>query len=281
MLFEPWRLCLLFAFLASSALGQWLNYPDPTTPRTKDGKPNLSAPVPPASDGKSDLSGVWQVEPPAKGEIERMLGGALSVGLVPGDDITTFSRYFFNILADFKPEESPLRPEAAEIMRKRPKDEPTPDERCLPVGLPRAELIGFPFKIVQTPRLIVILYEGDNSRRQIYTDGRTLPVDPNPTWMGYSVGRWEGDTLVVDSAGFNDQVRIDSVGHPVSDSLRVEERFRRRDFGHMDLQITITDPKNYTRPITFKVTQLLLPDSDIFEYYCNENEKDRQHMPNR
>ena len=280
MLLQHWRLCLLFAFLAHGALGQWLNYPDPTTPRTKEGKPNLSAPAP-RINGKPDLSGVWQVEPPAKGEIERMLGGALSVGLVPGDDITTFSKYFFNILADYKPDESPLRPEGVQIMRNRPKDGPTPDERCLPVSVPRAELIGFPFKIVQTPRLIVILYEGDNSRRQIYTDGRTLPVDPNPTWMGYSVGRWEGDTLVVDSAGFTDKVWIDAVGHPVSESLRVEERLRRRDFGHMDLQITITDPKMYTMPITFKVTQFLLPDSDVFEYFCTENEKDRQHMPNR
>ena len=123
-----------------------------------------------------------------------------------------------------------------------------------------------------------MMYEADNSRRQIYTDGRKLPVDPNPSWMGYSIGRWEGDVLVVDSMGFTDQVWIDALGHPVSEALRIQERFARRDFGYIDLEVTITDPKMYTRPITFKVTELLVPDSDILEYLCNENEKDRAHM---
>jgi hypothetical protein len=271
------RLSFLIPAAVLAVHGQWLNYPAPGTPRTKDGKPDLFARTPRLA-GKPDLSGVWQVEPPAKGEIQRMLGGDLLDLLVPGDDITTFSRYFFNILADFKPEESPLRPEAAEIMRNRQKNRQTPDERCLPVGVPRAELMGFPFKIVQTPGLIVMLFEGDNSRRQIYTDGRKLPVDPNPAWMGYSVGHWEGDTLVVDSAGFTDKVWIDTFAHPVSESLRIQERFHRRDYGHMDLEITITDPKMYTKPISFKVTELFLPDSDILEYFCTENEKDRAHM---
>lgn len=272
---------LRLSFLIPATLlvvhAQWLNYPAPGTPRTKDGKPDLAAKTPRLA-GKPDLSGVWQVEPPPKAEIERMLGADVLGYLVPGDDIRTFSKYFFNILADIKPEQSPLRPEAAEIMRNRQKDRHTPDERCLPMGVPRADLIGFPFKIVQTPGLIVMMYEDDNSRRQIYTDGRKLPADPNPAWMGYSVGRWEGDTLVVYSAGFTDQVWIDAVGHPASESLRVQERFARRDFGHMDLEVTVTDPKMYTRPVTFKVTELLLPDSDILEYFCTENEKDRAHM---
>ena len=270
------RLFVLFALLATGAQAQWLNYPTPGTPRTKDGKPNLSAKTPRLA-GKPDLSGVWQVEPEAKGEIERMLGKDLTVGLVPGDDIDTFSKYFFNILADFKPQEAPLRSEAIAIMRNRPKNAETPDQRCLPLGVPRAELISFPFKIVQTPGLIVMMYE-DNTRRQIYTDGRKLPNDPNPTWLGYSVGHWEGETLVVDSAGFNDQVWIDSAGHPTSEALHIQERFHRLAFGHMDLQITIDDPKMYTKPFTFKVTQLLLPDTDILESICAENEKDRAHM---
>ena len=266
---------LLTAILPVQA--QWLNQPTPGTPRTKDGKPDLFAKAPRLT-GKPDLSGVWQVEP-VKGEIERILGNdALAVGLVPGDDLTTFSKYFFNILADFKSEESLLRPEAVEIMRTRLNSEEHPDQRCLPVGIPRAELIGFPFKIVEASGLIVILYEGDNTHRQIYTDGRQLPADPNPAWLGYSVGHWEGDILVVESAGFTDKVWIDTVGHPVSESLHVQERFHRRDFGHMDLQITITDPKMYTKPITFRVTELLMPDSDILEYFCNENEKDRSHI---
>src|SRR5229473_2801850 len=266
------RLFVLFALLATGARAQWLNYPTPGTPRTKDGKPNLSAKTPRLA-GRPDLSGVWQVEPEAKGEIERMLGKDLTVGLVPGDPVDTFSKYFFNILADFKPQEAPLRPEAAALMRNRPTNAETPDQRCLPLGVPRAELISFPFKIVQTPGLIVMMYEPDNTRRQIYTDGRELPDDPNPTWLGYSVGHWEGETLVVDSAGFNDKIWIDGAGHPISESLHIQERFRCRDFGHMELQITIDDPKMYTKPFTFKVTQLLLPDSDIFEYFCTENEK--------
>jgi len=275
MKFQLYRLFFLIPATILAAHAQWLNYPAPGTPRTKDGKPDLLAKAPRLA-GKPDLSGVWQVEPPPKGEIEGLLGDVSSL-FVPGDDVTTFSKYFFNILADSKPEESPLRPAAAEIMRKRLKDERTPDERCLPLGVPRAELLGFPFKIVQTPGLIVMLYE-DGTRRQIYTDGRKLPVDPNPAWLGYSVGHWEDETLVVDSAGFTDKVWIDVFGHPVSESLRIQERFHRRDFGRMDLEITITDPKMYTRPIIFSVTELLLPDSDILEYFCAENEKDRVHM---
>ena len=272
------KVILLFFGAVLAADAQWLNYPTPGTPRTKDGKPNLSAKTPRLA-GKPDLSGVWQVEPEVKGEIERMLGkDAIAVDVVPGDDITTFSRYFYNILADFKPEEAPLRPEATAIMRNRPKDTESPSIRCLPSGVPRAELIGFPFKIVQTVGLIVMMFENDNTRRQIYTDGRKLPDNPNPAWLGYSVGHWEGETLVVDSAGFNDRIWIDAAGHPVSESLRIQERFLRRDFGHMDLQITVDDPKMYTKPFTFKVTQLLLPDSDILENFCAENEKDRPHM---
>ena len=226
--------------------------------------------------GRPDLSGVWQVKP-VPGEVERMLGN-IDVALVPGDDLTTFSKYFFDILADFTPETAPIRPEALAAMRNRPKDYVSPTERCLPEGVPRSDLIGFPFKIVQTPQQIVLMYEIDNTRRQIYTDGRKLPVDPNPAWLGYSVGRWEGDTLVVDTAGFNDQVTIDTRGHPHSEQLRIQERFHRIDFGHMELQITVDDPKMYTKPITFKVTQLLVPDSDILESFCNENERDRPHM---
>ena len=121
----------------------------------------------------------------------------------------------------------------------------------------------------------MVLYEIDNTHRQIYTDGRKLPVDPNPTWMGYSVGRWTGDTFVVDSAGFNDRGRLDGFGHPRSEALHLQERFHRRDFGHMDVQITVDDPKLYTKPFTVKVTEILLPDSDVLETVCNKNEKDR------
>ena len=121
----------------------------------------------------------------------------------------------------------------------------------------------------------------DNTQHRIYTDGRKLPPNPQPIWLGYSVGSWEGDTLVVDTAGFNDKGRLDSFGHPRSEALRIQERFHRRDFGHMDLQLTIDDPKMYVKPFTVKVTELLEPDSDVLETICNENDKDRPHLPSR
>jgi hypothetical protein len=267
---------VLFLILLTCATlrAQWLNYPSRGTPRTNDGKPNLNARAPRLG-GHPDLSGVWQVEPVA-GEVERMLG-KVDADIVLGDDPRTFSKYFFNILADFPPGQAPLRPEALAAMRNRPKDYVSPNERCLPEGIPRDELVAFPFKIVQAPQELVVMYEVDNTRRQIYTDGRPLPADPNPAWLGYSVGRWQGDTLVVDTTGFNDQVPIDAGGHPHSDQLRIQERFHRLDFGHMQLRITIDDPTMYTKPITFQVKQLLMPDSDILELFCNENEKDVRH----
>jgi hypothetical protein len=272
----------MFAGALVFAQAQWLNYPAPGTPRTRDGKPNLSAPVLRAANGKLDLSGVWQAEPAPPGEIERLLGD-VSFQAVPGDDPRTFSKYFFNILADFKPDEAPIRREAAaELTRKRTEalgyaDSPT--THCMPIGIPRGDLFSFaPFKIIQTPRLIVMLYEVDNTNRQIYTDGRKLPDDPQPAWLGYSVGKWEGDTLIVDTAGFNDKSWLDAFGHPHSEALRVQERFHRRDFGHMDVEVTVEDPKVFTKPFSVKFTLLLIPDSDILESFCNENEKDRPHL---
>jgi hypothetical protein len=245
-----------------------LNYPAPNTPRARDGKPNLSAPVPRAAKGRPDLTGVWQIEPAPPGDF---------AFAVPGDDPSTFSKYFINILADFKPGEAPLRPEADAIARKRtPADSPT--LRCPPMGLPSPFFITVPFKIVQTPGLTLILQEVDNSIRQIYTDGRPLPVDPQPSWHGYSVGKWEGDTFVVDTAGFNDKSWLDAIGHPHSEALHLHERLHRRDFGHMEVQITIDDPKMFTKPFTVKVNEILVPDSDILEVVCAENEQDRSHL---
>ena len=267
---------IMFAGALVCAQAQWLNHPTPGTPRTRDGKPNLSAPAPRASNGKPDLSGVWQTEPVPPGE--SVLGDE-SFFVVPGDDPRTFNKYFWNVLADFKPAEAPIRPEAAELFRRNAANAITPVASCLPLGIPGAELLAYaPFKIIQMRGVTVVLYEVDSTHRQIYTDGRKLPADPNPTWLGYSVGHWEGDTFVVDSAGFNDKGRLDGFGHPRSEALRLQERFHRRDFGHMDLQVTIEDPKMYLKPITVKVTELLVPDSDVLESFCNENEKDRAHL---
>ena len=275
------KLGIVFAASVACASAQWLNYPTPGTPRTKDGKPDLSAPTPRASNGKPDLSGVWQVEPPAPGELERKIGD-VSTFAVPGDDPRTFSPYFFNVLADFKREDAPLRPEAAAVfgMHAKAFGRDHPSSRCLPLGIPGTELISFPFKIVQTPGVMVMMYETDNSHRQVYTDGRPLPVDPQPSWQGYSVAKWEGDTLVAETAGFNDQSWLDVFGHSHSEALKIQERFRRRDFGHMELQITIEDAKTFTKPFTITVNHLLIPDSDILETVC-ENERDRAHFTDK
>jgi hypothetical protein len=273
-----------FGVLVAGALlfapGQWLNYPTPGTPRTADGKPNLSAPAPRASNGKPDLSGVWRTAYDSPDENERLFGPGVKAFIEPGDDPSRFSKYFLDILVDFPADAKPIRPAAAELFRENAaKKSRSSSAQCLPQGLPRTDINSYaPFKILQTPGVIAVLYEVDNTHRQIYTDGRPLPLDPQPTWGGYSVGKWDGDTLIVDAAGFNDQTWLDSGGHPHSETLRVQERFHRRDFGHMDLSVTVDDPKMYTRSFTIKVTEVLLPDTDILESVCNENEKDRSHL---
>ena len=272
------RVILLFALFSTSAFAQWLNYSVPGTPRTRDGKPNLTAPAPRALNGKPDLSGVWHVQPTGTVEMKRLFGENAGATDVPGMELDTISKYGVNILQDFKPEEAPIRPEAVQIQRSR-KGSDFPATHCLPQGIPLGSMLSEPVKIVQSPKLIAILYEADDKHRQIYTDGRVLPKEfDQPAWLGYSVGRWERDTLVVESAGFNDKTWLDIMGHPHSEALRVVERYHRRDFGHMDVEMTFDDPKMYTKPFTIKVTNELWADSDIFEFFCNENEKDRAHM---
>jgi hypothetical protein len=271
------RLSVLFTLLAISAHAQWLNFPTPQTPRTRAGKPNLAAPVPRAADGKPDLSGVWHVQPTSMAEMKRLYGDRVGDTNVPGMEADTISKYAINILLDFKPGESPMRPEAAELLKSHAPGT-NPADRCLPIGIPAAGLVSELNRIVQSPKMIVILYESDGTHRQIYTDGRGLPKEiEQPAWLGYSVGRWERDTLVVNTAGFNDKTWLDLMGHPHSESLRVTERYRRNDFGHMDVEMTFDDPPMYNKPFTIKFTQELQADSDIFETFCNENEKDRVH----
>jgi hypothetical protein len=264
---------LLVAVALVSLDAQWLTQPAPGIPRTKDGKPNLSAPAPRASDGKPDLSGLWHVDPPPPGEIERLFGDHPEVALaVPGDDLRTFPPYFVNILADFKPGDVAVLPEAAAR-----KYDSAPAV-CAPPTLPGLYFIPLPIRIVQTPQVVAILYEVDHTFRQIHTDGRKLPVDPQPSWLGYSVGRWEGRTLVAETVGFNDKTPIDITGNPRSESLRLTERFFRRDFGHLEMQFTIEDPKSYSKPFTIRITETLTPDTELLEYFCTENEKDRPHL---
>jgi hypothetical protein len=246
------QLPLLFAAFGTTVAAQWLNYPAPGILRLPDGKPNLAAPAPNAADGKPDLSGVWRIN---------------------------YRPYSSNIATDLKPGD--VQPWAEALTKQRQenlgRDDPS-SIHCLPFG-PRVNFAmdATPLKIVQTPALIVILGQ-DLTYRQIFLDGRQLPSDPNPDFMGYSVGQWEGDTLVATTTGYNDRTWLDYSGHPHTEVLRTIERFRRNDFGHLEITETFDDPKAYARPWTVKVTGDFMPDSDLLEYVCNENEKDSAHM---
>jgi hypothetical protein len=275
------RLVVLIALLSMGAHAQWLNFPTPGTPRTADGKPNLNARAPRALDGKPDLSGVWMHETTTVAEVRRLFGNHFEseISLAPpGMEIGTQHKYAFDILLDYKPEEAMLRPAAVEILR-RSAAERKPSAVCTGVfGFPLAGLLSEPIKIVQAPRLTMILYEVQNLRRQIYTDGRSLPKEFNLlAFMGYSAGHWEHDTLVVETAGFNDKTALDAVGHPHGEALHITERFHRRDFGHLDVEMTFDDPEMYVKPFTVKIPHTLMADADIFEDFC-ENEKDRAHL---
>src|SRR5215472_1787651 len=243
-----------FAFsLSPPLLAQWLNYKTPGIPRTPDGEPNLLAPVPKTADGKPDLSGIWRA--PANSPYNRNI----AVDLGPNDILPwaqqVYQQHVFNLGAD------------------------SPRAHCLPDPPPFYHLAGLA-RIVQTPALTVIINEGVSNSgvtRTIFTDGRELPEEMNPTWLGYSVGHWEGDTLVVITAGFNDKTWLDFSGHPHSEALRITERFHRRDFGHMDFEMTLDDPKTFTRPITFKANKTLVVDTEILETIC-ENRDTALHM---
>jgi hypothetical protein len=266
------------AFLLAAAslplAAQWLNYPDSRTPRTKDGKANLTAPAP-RLNGKPDLTGLWQAERSPEREYTNVLGNGFAALQVDIHDITTNA---LNVFWDVKPGEEPIRPEGLAIFKHR-QESPLeyPHTQCLPGSIPLALLV-FTFKIIQAPQEIVMLSETNDPPRQIYTDGRSLPRNPDPSWMGYSVGKWQGDALVVETNGLNDRAWLDGFGHPRSESMRITERYQRRDFGHMDLEATFDDSKYYTRPFTIKARLRLIPDSDILEYVCGENEKDRVHL---
>ena len=238
-------LAILFPFVLGACLqAQWIHERTKGIPRTADGKANISAPTPRTADGKPDLSGLWT-----------LVGGG-------GDGIKK----------QLKPSE--IQPWAEKLAKEREENlgSDSPGVQCLPSGF-----IGFGLvKIVQTPGLILMLTE-DLSYRQIFTDGRDLPKDPNPAWMGYSVGHWEGDTLVVESTGYNDHTPIDA-GYPHTEQMRMTERYRRTDFGHLSADVTISDPAIYAKPIRSKLDGLFTADTDLIEYVCAENEKDRAHL---
>ena len=274
---KPIRMALIFAACVACSYGQWIHYRTAGIPRTADGKPNVTAPAPRASDGKPQLSGLWQVEPSPWSELKPLVGNMNDV-FAPGDDLMDFSKYAINILADFQRGQEPIRPEVAARARQRQSSKEREPNPCLPGAITFTNLIPATIKWVQTPGLIVILQEAGFDFRQVYLDGRKPPSDSLPLWLGYSVGRWDGDTLIVDTTGFNEKTVLDAMGHPHSDALHLTERYHRRDLGHMDVQLTVDDPKTYTKPFTIKYTDLLVPDSDILEYVCEENERDSRHM---
>ncbi len=238
---------------------QWISLPLPDTPRAGDGAPDLTAPVPSTDSGQPDLTGIWRIARGINAPLE-------NPGRLPG-------RMEYFLPAD---EEIPLGPEGAALYRERSDNlgRGRPSEQCLPHGIPDAMLYGGPMKIVQTENLSIILFEAFTNYRQIHTDGRSFPQnDPQPTWFGYSIGRWDGDTFVVETMGFNDRTWMDDSGLPHSDSLKTTERFQRRDFGHMNLEVTFDDPEVYTRPWSVNFAFDLWPDTELIENIC-ENEKD-------
>jgi hypothetical protein len=194
-------------------------------------------------------------------------------------DINDVTKHVLNVFWDVKRGEEPLRPETVAVMQERQKSgRDFQSAYCLPSSLPAALLV-LNFKMIQAPGEIVMLAGNGDPARQIHTDGRALPKDPQPSWMGSSVGQWQGDTLVVETTGFNERAWLDGFGHPRSEAMRITERYRRRDMGHMDLDVTLDDPKYYTRPFGFKTVLTLVPDSEVLEYVCTENEKDSAHIP--
>jgi hypothetical protein len=258
--------CVVIAVIAISApLGaQWLKYPTTGVPKTPSGVPNLGAAAPRTSDGKPDLSGIWQAD---RGIVSRPCPTNDCDELRTSDQWLDFGVGLAGGL--------PYQPWAADAVKQRKvekgKDDPT--SWCLPLGVPRL-LVDPEFrKIVQVPGLVVILNERNASYRQIFTDGRPLPEDPQPSWNGYSTGSWEGDTLVVETNGFRDGIWIDRSGSPMTDAAKVTERFRRPSYGNLEIEVTVDDPKAYAKPWTVKVRELIALNTELMDYICNENER--------
>ena len=266
-------IAIIVAALAAPLSAQWLNYPTPGVPKLANGKPNLTALAPKTADGKPDFSGIWQVD-----------RGRVTVGAAPcltrecnqlrtGDQWLDFGAGL--------PGGLPYQPWAAaarkERMDQQGKDDPT--SYCLPLGVPRMLVSPELIKIVQTPGLMVILNERNASYRQIFTDGRPLPEDPQPSWNGYSTAKWEGDALVVETFGLRDGLWLDRYGSPLTDATRITERFRRPNYGNLEIDVAVNDPKAYTKPWTTRVHETIVLDTELLDYICADNEKDmKTHM---
>jgi hypothetical protein len=253
--------------ILTPARAQWLNYPTAGVPKTAAGAPNLAAPAPRTADGKPDLSGLWGMMcPTANGTV--MCAPEVAVPQVFGD----IGRGVKGGL--------PYQPWAAELVKARKaqngKDDPT--SHCLPGGVAKLHTSALLRKIVQAPGLVVFLTERNASYRQIFTDGRPLPKDPNPSWNGYSSGHWDGDTLVVETIGFQESQWLDRAGSPLTEAAKMTERIRRPNYGTLEIELTVDDPKAYTKPWTIQLSQAIILNTEVLDYICLENEKDSTHL---
>jgi hypothetical protein len=258
--------------LPIATLGQWIHYPTAGVPRKTDGTPDLAGPTPRLADGKPDLSGIWHAARrlPCDPEASRFIPCGIEIGGSPqalnfGVDMSGGLAY---------------QPWAAELVKQRTADGriDDPHVRCLPDNPPRTWTVPHLTKAVHTPKLLVLLYEVNAMYRQIFIDGRPLPEDPSPGWNGYSIGRWEGDTLVVQTVGFRDGLWIDMGGSPMSDAAKLTERIRRPNYGTLEINVTIDDPKVYTRSWTVKMTENIELDTELIDEICLENEKSYERM---
>ena len=263
---------LVMVFASAAVLcAQWPLHPTAGIPKTADGKPDLNAPAPRTADGKPDLSGVWENFRPAAAPSTTGLGPTLG------------SNQFWDIGFGMKGG-LPYQPWAKELLAKRmgENSKDNPDAHCLPMGLMQLHEHPQPRKIIQTPGVIVIIYEANSGLRQIFTDGRPLPPkDAPPWWYGYSIGHWEGDTLVVETTGFRDDVWLDVNGSPLTNAGKMIEKFRRPEYGRLEIEVTINDPSAYTKPFTVKVTQQIMLNTDLIEFICAENERSDSHLVGR
>jgi hypothetical protein len=261
------KLQVLLTVMSAPAFAQWLNYPTAGVPKTANGSPNLTAPTPKTADGHPDLSGLWgNMCPTANGTV--MCAPEVAVPQVFGD----IGRGVKGGL--------PYSPWAADLVKARKaengKDDPT--SHCLPGGVAKLHTAALLRKIIQVPGLVVFLTERNASYRQVFTDGRPLPKDPNPSWNGYSSGHWDGDTLVIESNGFNGSQWLDRAGSPLTESAKMTEKLRRPNFGTLEIELTVDDPKAYTKPWTIQLSQSIILNTELLDYICAENEKDSTHL---
>lgn len=269
-------LIAIFAAVSPSLSAQWPSYPTSGVPRAPSGEPNLDAPAPKTADGKPDLSGLWRGIRAGPQRASANPPGVPSAAAAPvttpgGVPLATFR----NVGANFK-DGLPLQPWAADLLKKRNADnsKDNPEAHCLPMGIMQFHTQGAPRKFIQTPGLIVILYEASSGIRQIFTDGRPLPDnDPQPWWYGYSIGRWDEDTLVVETSGLRDGGWLDIIGSPLTDAAKLTERLRRVSYGRMEIDVTVDDPKAYTKPWTVRVNQEIMLDTNLIEFICAENQR--------